>query len=390
MKLDQYKDIVQLNKLANDWIEKYEDNKLGEHSKQLERQYREMLLLQTKTENLREQYAGNDSEGSEREQFETIKKLGEGAPLFANCFGPTEVDNSQPVSKESVVLAQKIKKLTTNWFGQFADTSTDQLAIALVASLHDRAKEILTSPKTNEGDTLNLVLYHSKSKRCRKMKRNLEFIVDEYEGLVYIEQHLVQEKEQAMHDLGLENLPTVIFKRGDEKIFTHEGLLSISGIEQKVNVLLEGGNLSDSSSVKSIKDMKSVNQKELYNMGEYLLFYFTATWCGICRKTTPVVEKYAREHSKVKFEQLEVDGSHKLHLSFGVTEVPALVFVWDGKVIGKHTGYVTPSTMKQKMEQFAIANNRDLKTTHSGEASVIEEQDVSATDRRIKDKHEEN
>ena len=390
MKLEEYKDIVKLNELANHWIEQYEENDLGSHSPQLKRQYKEMKLLQAKTERFMDQYAGDgEVSGSETEQFHAIKALAEPSPAFAGCFGSTPLGQDQPVGPETVALAQKIKKLTTSWFGQFADTSSDQDSISLIASLHDRAKALLAAPKSQDEDTINMVFYGSKNKRCRRMKRNVEFVRDEYEGLVTIEEHEVEDKEQTMHKLGLENLPTVIFKRGKETIFTHEGLLSISALQQKVNVLLEGGNLSDSSSVQSIQDMKAVNQKELYNMGEYLLFYFTATWCGICRKTTPVIERYAREYNKVKFEHLEVDGSHKLHLSFGVTEVPAVVFVHDGKVIGKHTGYITPSSMKQLMEQFAVANKRKLGTHHSGEASVISDQEVNPSDRRIKDKHQE-
>lgn len=388
MNLEEYKDIVQLHQLAEDWIKQYEANNLGSHSKPLKRQYKEMKLLLSKTERLIDQHAGENGGGSEDNQFNAIKELAQTSPAFASCFGPVPNDEDQPIGPETVALAQKIKKMTTNWFGQFADTSDNHNNVDMVATIHDRAKELLAAPKTTDGDGISIVFYGSKNKRCRKMKRNLEFVRDEYEGIVQIEEQHVPDREQAMHDIGLENLPTLIFKRGSDEICKHEGLLSISALEGKVNTLLEGGNLTDSSSVQSLQDMKAVNPKELYGMGEYLLFYFTATWCGTCHKTTPVVERYAREYNKVKYEELAVDGSHKLHHSFGVTEVPSLVFVWDGKVIGKHTGYINPSTMRKMMDQFAVANKRKLGTTHSGEASKIEEEEVRPEDRRIRDKHD--
>lgn len=389
MNLEEYKDIVQLNQLANDWIKQYEENDLGSHSKPLKRQYKEMKLLLSKTKRLKEQHAGENGGGSEDDQFNTLQELAQTSSAFACCFGSVPNDEDQPISSEIVALAQKIKKMATSWFGQFSDTSDNQDNVDMVAALHDRAKELLAAPKTTDEDGISIVFYGSKNKRCRKMKRNLEFVRDEYEGIVQIEEQHVPDREQAMHDIGLENLPTLIFKRGSDEICKHEGLLSISSLEGKVNTLLEGGNLTDSSSVQSLQDMKAVNQKELYGMGEYLLFYFTATWCGTCHKTTPVVERYAREYNKVKYEELAIDGSHKLHHSFGVTEVPSLVFVWDGKVIGKHTGYINPSTMKKLMDQFAVANKRKLGTTHSGEASKIDEEEVHPEDRRVKDKHDQ-
>lgn len=386
MTLEEYKDVVKLNTLATNWIESYHENELGNHSPRLKRQHKEMKILKAKTDRLIERQAGEAS-GDESEQLAEIEKLAQGSPSFAQCFGPVEAEQSTKVGKETAVLALQLKKLTTTWFGQFADSSSNESGKSLVASIHERAKELLAAPKTTDGDTITIVSYGSKSKRCRKMKRNVDFVAEEYEGLINVEQHVIHDDEQTMHKLGLDNLPTLIFKRGEDKIATHQGPLSISALESKVNTLLEGASFSDSSSVKSIGDMKSVNQKELYGMGEYLLFYFVASWCGICKKTTPVVEQYARDYNKVKFESIQVDGSHKLHKSFGVTEVPALVFVHDGKVIGKHTGYINPSTLKKNLEEFAVANKRRIGTTHSGEASVIEQEEIDETSRKVKDKH---
>ncbi|MGH1339540.1 MAG: thioredoxin family protein [Aureispira sp.] len=388
MTLEEYQHVVKLNALAKDWIESYLKNELGNHSPRLKRQHKEMKILKTKTDRLMDRQAGEAS-GDENEQLGEIEKLAQPSPAFAQCFGPVQTEQAAKVGKATTVLALKLKKLTTNWFGQFADSSTNESGKALVASIHERAKELLAAPKTTDGDTISVVFYGSKSKRCRKMKRTIKFVEDEYDGLLNVEQHKVEDDEEAMHELGLENLPTLIFKRGDKKIATHQGILSVSALESKINILLEGANFTNSSSIKSISDMKSVNQKELYGMGEYLLFYFIASWCGTCKKTTPVIEEQARNYSKVKYESIQVDGSHKLHKSFGVTEVPALVFVHDGKVIGKHTGYITPSTLAKKLEDFAVANKRKISNTHSGEASTIEAEEVDQSSRKVKDKHKE-
>jgi thioredoxin 1 len=359
---------------------------MGTYSQRLENQRQEIIMIKAKTDRLMERRQAEGVGGSEQELLEEIKKMAQSSPAFAACFGAVQVQEQPKIDKATTLLASKLKKLTSAWYGQFADTTQDQEAASLVATIHEHAKKLLSAPKTVEGDMINLVLYCSISKRCRLMKRNVDFVVDELGGLITLEFHEIKDDEQTMHQLGLENLPTLIFKRGKTEIATHQGELSISALQSKVNILLEGANFSDSSSVKSVEDMKSVNEKELYNISEYLLFYFTASWCGICKRTTSEIEQYTRDYSKVKFEQIEVDGSHRIHKSFGVTEVPALVFVHDGKVAGKHTGYINSSTFTKLLEDFAVANVRQLGTTHSGDATPIKEDSHSLGGHQIQNK----
>ncbi|BDS10190.1 thioredoxin family protein [Aureispira anguillae] len=394
MTLQEFKDVVQLNKLANSWVEDYQENNIGVYSSQQKKQLKEMKQLQAKTQQLIEKQSGDLGETGKdwKESYEIIQELAKSSPAFLSCFGNTQAlyDSSAPISKETALLAIQLKKMTASWYGRFADEVQDNTAISLMASLHEQSKKVLAAPKTTDGDSISIVFYGSNNKRCRKMRKNIEFIGDRYEGLIQIEQHMVEDGDAERHKLGLDNLPTIFFKRGKETIAKHEGLLSISATEQKVGILLEGANFSDSTSFKSIKDMKSVNPKELYSLGEYLLFYFEASWCGICKKTTPVVLEQANTYNKVYFEKIEVDGSHNKHKSFGVTEVPSLVFVHDGKVIGKHIGYINPSSLKQLLEQFAVSNKRKIGISNSGESSVIDQEMQNKKDsdkkRKVKDK----
>jgi thioredoxin 1 len=391
MTLEEYKDILQLYKLSNAWIEDYTENDLGKHSTKLKKQYKEMQQLQSKTEQLIEKQsgeAGGDLDVDDLE--EKIIALGKSSVAFAACFGNTQVpfDSKAPVSKETALLAIELKKLTATWYGKFSDSCKDNSTISLMASVHEQAKDLIAAPKTLSGDSMSIVFYGSKSKRCRRMRKSVEAVQEEYKGLLNIELHLIKDEDEATHKLGIENFPTTIFKRGKDTVAKHEGYLSISALQQKVGILLTGYNFSNSSSIKSIKEMKSVNQKELYNLGEHLLFYFEASWCGICKKTAPVVQKFSNSYHKVKFEQIQVDGSHSLHKSFGVNEVPAIVFVHDGKVIGKHTGYINPSNLKRLLEQFAISNNKNIGNSSSGVVTVLDKDLVDPEKgRKIKEKN---
>ena len=47
----------------------------------------------------------------------------------------------------------------------------------------------------------------------------------------------------------------------------------------------------------------------LENKDYYILFYFTASWCGPCRKIKPLLEKLSDglDKSKVVFAQVDID-----------------------------------------------------------------------------------
>lgn len=391
MTLEEYKDVSQLHKLATEWIEDYEKNNLGKHSRKLRKQYKEMQQLLTKTKQLIKKHAGDTGEGMSADELKKeIIKLGESSSAFAACFGDTKIpfDSNAPVSKETVLLATQLKKLTSAWYSKSAEESPDKNTSSLMASIHEQAKKVIAGPKTLDGDQMSLFLYYTKGRDCRKMLRNVETISDDYDGTLAITLKLVEDEDSKTHELGIENFPAVLFQRGGDTIAKHEGYLSLSALQQKVGILLTGSNFSDSTSVDSIKKLKSVNQKELYNIGEHLLFYFTIHNCGHCKEITPRVKKVANFYHKVKFEQIEVNGNTNLHTSFGVNEVPALVFVHDGKVVGKHTGFIDRSGLKRRLEEFAISNKKNIGTTTAGEVTVIDKnkQDPEKG-RKIKDKN---
>jgi thioredoxin 1 len=387
MEIKEYKDLLEINRLATEWLEDYKKNELNKKkSAKLKKQYKEMVKLKAKTDEIKEKTAGDFGDSTNWEElYKEIETKAKESPLFAVCFGNADDllsggGGEAKIGESETALAVTLKKMSSAWFGQFGEEVKDTNAIAFVTAVHDQAKKVMTAPKSVSENMVSIDFYGSDNKQSRKMKRTMGFISDEYAGVVNVNIVPVKDETKKMNELGLDNLPAIIFKRGKDDIATHEGVLSISALQTKVNVILEGGSISNSSSVPSIKEMKSVNKKELYSMGEFLLFYFDASWCGACKRTTPVVEDHAKKHSNVKFEMVTVDGSHSHHKSFGVTEVPSLVFVRDGVVIGKHVGYINPSTMDKKMELFAISKKRKLGLSRNENFSPLPTEEEERTE----------
>ena len=71
-----------------------------------------------------------------------------------------------------------------------------------------------------------------------------------------------------------------------------------------------------------------------------VLIDFYATWCGPCKMLSPIVEKIADEHSEYIVGKVNVDDEPELARAFGITSIPMLAVIKDGKVANTAVGYM--------------------------------------------------
>jgi thiol-disulfide isomerase/thioredoxin len=73
------------------------------------------------------------------------------------------------------------------------------------------------------------------------------------------------------------------------------------------------------------------------------VFYFTAEWCGPCKKTRPIVEDLKKEG--FDFQMIDADYEQLLVLRFEVKSVPTFILIENQKEIKRIVGAQTRESL---------------------------------------------
>lgn len=91
-------------------------------------------------------------------------------------------------------------------------------------------------------------------------------------------------------------------------------------------------------------------QKEVIESNQLTMIDFWAEWCGPCRAIGPVVEELAKQYEgKVNVGKLNVDLNPNTSINYGITSIPAILFIKDGKLVDKQVGAVPKTVLEKKI-----------------------------------------
>jgi thioredoxin 1 len=92
-------------------------------------------------------------------------------------------------------------------------------------------------------------------------------------------------------------------------------------------------------------------QKEVMESDKLSVIDFWAEWCGPCRAIGPVIEELAKEYEgKVNVGKVNVDHNPQISMNFGITSIPAILFIKGGKVVDKLVGAQPKMNFVKKIE----------------------------------------
>lgn len=92
-------------------------------------------------------------------------------------------------------------------------------------------------------------------------------------------------------------------------------------------------------------------EDEVMRSDKPVLIDFFANWCGPCRMVSPLVDEIAEERSDIKVCKVNVDEQGELAAQFGVSSIPMLVVLKNGKITAQNIGAVPKPAILEMLDK---------------------------------------
>ena len=80
---------------------------------------------------------------------------------------------------------------------------------------------------------------------------------------------------------------------------------------------------------------------------------FWATWCSACLALGPAIDSLAADYAgKINVGKINADENPEVCINYGVTSIPCVLFILNGKVVDKQIGAAPKSVYDKKVIRF--------------------------------------
>jgi thioredoxin 1 len=99
------------------------------------------------------------------------------------------------------------------------------------------------------------------------------------------------------------------------------------------------------------KDLNNDNFDEIVKAGKPAVIDFWATWCGPCRRVSPIIDELAEEYGdKVNIAKCDTEENDALTTKFGIMSIPTVLFFKNGELVDKQVGAAPKESYKKKID----------------------------------------
>jgi thioredoxin 1 len=99
------------------------------------------------------------------------------------------------------------------------------------------------------------------------------------------------------------------------------------------------------------KQITDQNATEILASEKLVVIDFWATWCGPCQRLSPIIEQLAEEYEdRADICKYNVDEGEDLTAKFGIRNIPVVVLIKHGEVVGKKVGAASKADLQKLID----------------------------------------
>lgn len=88
-------------------------------------------------------------------------------------------------------------------------------------------------------------------------------------------------------------------------------------------------------------------EEEVLGAEQTVILDFWAEWCGPCMMLAPVLHEVAEENADITVGKVNVDEEPALAQAYGISSIPTLVVIKDGKEVKRSVGVIPKAKIEE-------------------------------------------
>ncbi len=106
------------------------------------------------------------------------------------------------------------------------------------------------------------------------------------------------------------------------------------------------------SGVEAFEHIKTVEQFERVTKSGKFIVDFYAPWCQPCQEMEQNLKKMNYTSKDIKVYKINIDESKELLSRYGTPQIPAILYIKDGKILQGYIGLKGISELKSDVEKY--------------------------------------